>query len=282
MRFFDLHCDTITRAFETKQSLFKNNLAIDFKKGAVFSKWSQCFAIWVDDKLENPYEYYQKNLYEYKKYKQNAPENLTSILTVENGLLLESDITRVEMLKRDGVKALTLTWNGENCIASGAYADGGLKPFGRDVINEMNRLKIACDLSHINTEGFFEAVKLADYPFASHSCCDAVKNHPRNLTDAQILKIIDKNGIIGICLYPVFCGEKIFDGVYKNIIHLINLGAAKSIAIGTDFDGCDMPNELSNTTKIVNLYNFLKSRNISEQILEGVFYENAKNFFLRL
>ncbi len=282
MRFFDLHCDTITKAFETKQSLFNNNLAVDFNKGQIFSKWTQCFAIWIDDKCENPYDFYKKVLLVYKWYKQNTPENLTPILTVENASLLENDISRVETLKKDGVKALTLTWNNDNCIASGMKSYGGLKPFGYDVINEMNRNKIACDLSHINCEGFFEAVSLADYPFASHSCCDAVKNHPRNLTDAQILKIIDKNGIIGICLYPVFCGDNVFEGVYKNILHLINLGAAENIAIGTDFDGCVMPNELSNITKIVNLFEFLQEKNIAEQVLEGIFYKNAQNFFLRL
>lgn len=282
MHFFDLHCDTLTTAFETKQTLFNNMLAVDFNKGYVFSKWTQCFAIWIDDKCKNPYYFYQKVLLEYKHYKQNAPKNLTPILTVENGTLLENDITRVAALKRDGVKALTLTWNGENCIASGVKSSGGLKQFGCDVINEMNRLKIACDLSHINQEGFFEAVKIAEYPFASHSCCMAVKNHPRNLTDEQILKILDKNGIIGICLYPLFCGDSVFEGIYKNILHLVDLGAKDHIAIGTDFDGCDMSNEVNNITKIVNLYKFLQKRNIAEQTLEKIFYENANNFFLRL
>lgn len=282
MRFFDLHCDTMTKAFETKQSLFNNNLAVDFNKGQIFSKWTQCFAIWIDDKRQNPFDFYKKVLLDYKRYKQNEPKNLTPILTVENGSLLENDISRVETLKKDGVKAITLTWNNDNCIASGVKAKGALKLFGREVIGEMNRLKIACDLSHINIEGFFEALRLADYPFASHSCCDAVKNHPRNLTDAQILKIIDKNGIIGICLYPLFCGDSVFEGVYKNILHLINLGATENIAIGTDFDGCNMPNELSDITKIVNLYKFLQEKNIAEQVLEGIFYKNAQNFFLRL
>ena len=282
MRFFDLHCDTLTKAFETKQSLLNSTLAIDFNKGQIFSKWTQCFAVWIDDKCQNPFDFYEKILLDYNHYKQSAPKNLTPILTVENGSLLENDISRVETLKKDGVKAITLTWNGENCIASGVKAKGGLKPFGLQVINEMNRNKIACDLSHINAEGFFDAVSLADYPFASHSCCYAVKNHPRNLTDEQILKILDKNGIIGICLFPLFCGDSVFEGVYRNLLHLIKLGAAENIAIGTDFDGCDMPSELSNIIKIVNLYKFLQRKNIAEQALEKIFYKNAQNFFLRL
>ena len=282
MRFFDLHCDTLTKAFDTNQTLLKNKLAVDFEKGLIFENWTQCFAIWINDSNNNPYEYYKNVLFKYNEYKNKAPENLTTILTVENASLLENEITRVEDLKNDGVKALTLTWNGENCIASGVKAIGGLKPFGYDVICEMNRFKIACDLSHINQEGFFEAVKIAEYPFASHSCCMPVKNHPRNLTDKQILKILDKNGMIGICLYPLFCGEDVFEGIYKNILHLVDLGAKDHIAIGTDFDGCDMPNKLSDITKMVNIYKFLQKKNITEQTLEKIFYENANNFFLRL
>ena len=282
MRFFDLHCDTLTKAFETNQSLIKNNLAIDFDRDCGFSKWNQCFAIWIDDNNQNPYEYYQKVLLTYKEYQKLAPENLKSYLTVENGSLLDNDIERVEILKNDGVKALTLTWNGENCLASGVKSEGGLKPFGRDVIGELNRLKIACDLSHINEQGFFEAVKLSNYPFASHSCCNEIKKHPRNLTDEQIFKIIEKDGIIGICLYPEFCGKDIFEGVYQNISHLIKIGAVDNIAIGTDFDGCDMPNEMSDITKVVNLFGFLQRKNITDQTLEKIFYKNATDFFLRL
>lgn len=282
MRFFDLHCDTASKAFETKQNLLKNNLAIDFNKGSAFSEWSQCFAVWIDDKNEKPYEYYRTVLSKYKEYINSAPNNLKPYLTIENGSLLDNKIDRVEILKNDGVKALTLTWNGENCIASGVKAHGGLKSFGREVISELNRLKISCDLSHINEQGFFEAVKLSDYPFASHSCCNEIKKHPRNLTDEQIFKIIDKNGIIGICLYPEFCGENIFEGVYQNILHLIKLGAIENIAIGTDFDGCDMPYEMSDLTKIIDLFKFLQMKNITEQTLEKIFYKNAENFFLRL
>lgn len=282
MRFFDLHSDTLTKAFDTNQSLLKNKLAVDFAKGSLFENLTQCFAIWIDDLNNNPYGYYGNVLLKYNEYRNKSPKNLTTILTVENGSLLENEITRVEALKNDGVKALTLTWNGENCIASGVKASGGLKPFGYDVISKMNQFKIACDLSHINQEGFFEAVKIAEYPFVSHSCCMAVNSHLRNLTNKQIFKILEKDGIIGICLYPAFCGKDIFEGVYKNIIHLINLGAEKNIAIGTDFDGCDMPNELSDITKIVNLYKFLQKKNIAERTLEKIFYENANNFFSKL
>ena len=282
MHFFDLHCDTLTKAFNTHQDLYNNNLSIDFNKGSKFSKWSQCFAIWIEDKAENPYNFYRLVLSNYKEYIKKAPKNLKCYLTVENGSLLENDIDRLKQLKNDGVVAITLTWNGENCIASGVKAEGGLKPFGYKVIEEMNRLKIACDLSHINEQGFFEAVKLSDYPFASHSCCAVIKEHPRNITDEQILKIVDKNGIIGICPYPVFCGEDVFEGVYQNILHLINLGARENIAIGTDFDGCDMADKLSDITKIHNLYNYLLSKKITDQTLQKIFYKNAQNFFSRL
>ena len=63
---------------------------------------------------------------------------------------------------------------------------------------------------------------------------------------------------------------------------LLGFDSVMFTSVGTDFDGCNMPNELSDITKIVNLYKFLQEKNIAEQVLEGIFYKNAQNFFLRL
>ena len=61
---------------------------------------------------------------------KNKPSNLTPIFTVEGGLLIEDDLNRIEALYNDGIRALTLTWNGENQIAGGADTNIGLKNFG--------------------------------------------------------------------------------------------------------------------------------------------------------
>ena len=154
MDFFDLHCDTPTECYNNNCAFLNNNLAVSDEKGSVFDNWHQCFAIWIDDKLYNPYAYYKNVLNDFKAKLKGAKKSLIPLFMVEGGCLLENEAERVYELENDGIRMLTLTWNGENQIASGAYASGGLKPFGRHVIELLNDCKIATDLSHLNRKLF--------------------------------------------------------------------------------------------------------------------------------
>ena len=283
MDFFDLHCDTPTECYNNNCAFLNNNLAVSDEKGSVFDNWHQCFAIWIDDKLYNPYAYYKNVLNDFKAKLKGAKKSLIPLFMVEGGCLLENEAERVYELENDGIRMLTLTWNGENQIASGAYASGGLKPFGRHVIELLNDCKIATDLSHLNRESFFDAIECARYPIATHSCCDSVNSHIRNLTDEQIEILVQKNGILGLCLYPVFLGEgDIFFNVYKHLYHLLDKGYENYIALGSDFDGAEMNEHLSDISKIPFLYDKLIDFGIEDSILQKIFFKNAYNFFLNL
>ena len=283
MDFFDLHCDTPTECYDKNQAFSINNLAVSDKNGSCFDKWYQCFAIWIDDKCDVPFDYYKKVLNNFKGKLNESQNSVVPVFTVENGKLLGSNAERIYELNNDGIKALTLTWNGENQIASGAHASGGLKPFGKQVIKYLNECKIATDLSHLNKESFFDAIELALYPIATHSCCDSVFSHIRNLNDEQIELIVQKNSIIGLCLYPNFLGEgDVFLNVYKHLYHLLDKGYENHIAIGSDFDGADMSAELSDISKIPVLYKKMLNYGIDEKILQKIFFKNAYDFFFRL
>lgn len=201
---------------------------------------------------------------------------------VEGGAVIGKDLKLLEALKSDRVCYLTLTWNGENAIAGGSGTDKGLTRFGREVIRELNRLKICTDLSHLNDKSFFAAIELAEYPIASHSNSREICPAPRNLTDEQLRLIGAKNGLIGLCFYPKFLGGNVFEKIYENICRLGNLGLENNIAIGSDFDGADMPPELSDISKVPDLYAYLENRGISAETLKKIFYENAQNYFDKL
>lgn len=282
LKFFDLHCDTPYVCHE-------NGLLFDGEKTAVspafaecFEEWRQCFAVFVKDDKEAPFEYYKSVLNDFKKKLKNVPGNLVPYFTVEGGAVIEDDISRLSELKKDGICALTLTWNGKNRIASGCYESGGLASFGQDVIREMNRLGMLCDLSHINEQGFFDAVKIAEYPIATHSNCKAVFQHPRNLSDEQLKAIAEKSGIIGICCYPEFLGCDVFEGIYANISHLLKLGLEENIAFGSDFDGAKMDERLDNPSKIPALAEFLLKKGLKNSLIEKIFYNNSKKCFVCL
>ena len=278
MNYFDLHCDTPYECYFKNQDFFENNLAVSGEKGAVFDNWRQVFAVWIRDDLDEPYTLYKAILKDFKEKLKNKPDNLTPYFSVEGGAVIEDDIDRLYELKKDGISALTLTWNGENRIAGGSKTDKGLTDFGKRVISEMNSLDMLCDLSHLNEKSFYSAVELADYPIATHSNCRAVFDYPRNLSDNQLKLIAEKGGIVGLCFYPKFLGGEAYQKLYENIFHLLELGMENNIALGSDFDGADMSYELCDITKIPFLYAQLREKGIDEKILDKIFYKNAENY----
>ena len=81
----------------------------------------------------------------------------------------------------------------------------GLTPFGRDAVEEMQRLGMLVDVSHLSDGGFWEVARLAKRPFlASHSNCRALCPHPRNLTDEMLRTLGEKGGVAGLNFGPQF------------------------------------------------------------------------------
>ncbi len=77
----------------------------------------------------------------------------------------------------------------------------GLTPFGLEVVEEMNKLRMIIDVSHLSDGGFYDVVRYSKSPFvASHSNARTITNHPRNLTDDMIKILSNKGGVMGINL----------------------------------------------------------------------------------
>ena len=278
MRYFDLHCDTPYECYRQQQPFSENALAVNAKKGACFEDWKQVFAIWIRDNHPAPYQLYQNILADFQEKLTACPPNLTPYFAVEGGAVIEDDLTRIAALKRDGVRFFTLTWNGQNRIAGGSLSEQGLTAFGREVITLLNREGISTDLSHLNDRSFYAAISCADYPVATHSNCRSVCNVARNLKDDQIRLIAEKEGLIGLCFYPPFlCGE-VIDALFCNIRHLCKMGLEQYVAIGSDFDGGEMSEEVKTLSDLPSLYRKLGEMGIKESVLRNVFYENADRY----
>lgn len=282
MNFFDLHCDTPYECYTKNQKFYVNQLAVSGEGGKTIEKWYQTFAFWIKDDLENPFGFYKKMYSDFKVKIQDKPDNLTPLFSVEGGAVIENDSDRIFALKNDGIRFLTLTWNGENDIAGGINSNKGLTDFGREVIGKMNRLKMGCDLSHLNKKSFYSVLEYAKFPLATHSNCSEICDHPRNLNIEQIKLLCEKRGIIGLCFYPQFLGGDVFEKIYQNIHLLCDKGYEKNIAIGSDFDGAIMSEKLDNISKIPLLYRFLEERGIGKGVLDKIFYKNAYNYIANL
>ena len=227
--------------------------------------WAQCCAVFLPDGLEQKeaMAYYQ--LHRDSFFRQMAKlrrcvlpcrtavdieqawaqGKTAAILTVENGSALAGRLERVEQLARDGVRMITLTWNGENEIGSGHVTDHGLSAFGRAVIPEMERQGILVDVSHLNDAGFRDLLDTARRPFAaSHSNARAVCGHPRNLTDEQIREMTARHCLIGLNFYTAFLRDDgrpaCLDDLWRHVEHFLALGAEDCLALGSDADGADL------------------------------------------
>ena len=283
MKYFDLHSDTPYKCYKENLDFFENVLSVSAQKGRVFEKWSHFFAVWIKDDLENPYENYRKIIDSFKLKIKDKPSNLTPYFSLEGGSAIEDKPYRLYELKDDGIKLINLTWNGENLLAGGVNTQKGLTDLGKLVLKEMNRLKIGCDVSHLNEKSFFAAAEYADYIIASHSNCKSICPDKRNLTNEQIKLIAEKGGIIGICFYPLFLGEgDVYEQVYKHIYHICDMGLENHIAIGSDFDGADMEKELKDIKAIPRLCEYLRDKGMGDGLLDKIFFENANNFIAKL
>ncbi len=282
MNFFDLHCDTAYEYFFKNIDFGNRVTAINSESAVCLDKWTQIFAVWIRDDIDEPYRLYRAVLDGFKSKLVSSPDNLTPLFAVEGGAVIGKDIDLLCTLKADGIKYLTLTWNGENLIAGGSRSEKGLTRFGKEVIRKLNELKICTDLSHLNDKSFFSALSCAEYPIASHSNSRAVCDVPRNLTDEQLKEIAAAGGIVGLCFYPPFLGDNVSEGLFRNIAHMLDIGLEDSICIGSDFDGGEMSDSLKDPQSLPDAVMMLENRGVNKNTLDKIFYGNAQKYFDKL
>lgn len=171
-----------------------------------------------------------------------AEGQLAAILAVENSDALEKSPHVLPLLYRLGVRAMTLThstrsWAGDGCEVAGG---GGLTGFGRQLLAQMNELGMVVDVSHLNEPGFWDVVRAAQAPFmATHSCCRALCDHPRNLRDEQLRALAEQGGVVSITFVPDFIDahNPTFGGLLDHIDHAVAVAGIDHVGLGSDFDG---------------------------------------------
>ena len=284
MKFFDLHSDTITECYSQNKSLSDNDLHISLERGYYLDEWTQVFAIWIPDKIrgDEAEEYYEKILSRYREEIKNA-EKVNPILAVEGGAVLNGKVENVERLYRDGVKIITITWKGDNELASGSFSetDKGLTPFGKEAVSEMVKYGIVPDVSHLGDKSFYDLCEFTDFPFiASHSNAYTVNPHVRNLKDEQIKEIVRRKGLIGLNFYNTFLGEgDSSQMLIKHAEHILGLGGEDVLAMGSDFDGCSINPEIRGIEKMGSLYSVFENH-FGRKLTDKIFYENANSYLL--
>lgn len=306
-RIIDLHCDTLTECRKYGCGLVDDRLHLSLNKLPEGYRLCQAMAAFIPDTLRGmaARAYYEElcGVFQDLMRRNGAviaqvadtaavgealeQRPFAAILTVEGGAVLAGDAAYLDRLYRDGVRMITLTWNDANEICGGAATDEGFTPFGRSAVARMEELGIAVDVSHLSDRGFWELCGMAKRPFvASHSNSRAVCGHRRNLTDDMFREIVRRGGLVGLNYYRAFIApegetEHIGD-LLRHLHHFLDLGGEDVLALGSDFDGADMPPYLTGLDGVGNLIDAITASGVSQPVVEKIIYENARRFFARL
>lgn len=244
MRVVDMHCDTIAALYRGHKdgksiSILENGLMVDLNKMKAGDYSLQNFALFTELKKidEPPFEYCMKLLDTFyteleahedligivKSYR-DIEENLkagrmSALLTIEEGGVCQGELAYLRDFYRLGVRMMTLTWNYANELAfpnrretlpNGSTrtvpdTENGLTETGIRFVQEMERLGMIIDVSHLNDAGIWDVFRYTKKPFvASHSNARAVASHARNLTDEMIRALAERGGVVGINYYSCF------------------------------------------------------------------------------
>jgi membrane dipeptidase len=194
---------------------------------------------------------------------------VAAIVHLEGADPLASDLSDLEHWYERGLRSLGLVWSRPNVFAEGVPfrfpsspdTGPGLTDAGRELVTACNRLGILVDLSHLNEAGFWDVVRLSDAPLvATHSNAHALCASSRNLTDEQLDAIRDSGGLVGVNFAVTFLRE---DGkqvsqtgigeIVRHVDYLAERMGVDHVALGSDFDGAVVPDELGGVAGLPKL-----------------------------
>ena len=248
-----------------------------------------------------------------------AQGKMAALLTLEEGGICKGDPAFLSILYRLGARMMTLTWNYENelgfpnfdlqkSLANPPVTDEAreqdptipgdsrfedlsgfvLKERGIFFVEEMERLGMIIDVSHLSDAGFYDVLNHTRKPFvASHSNARSLWPAKRNLTDDMIRKLADRGGVTGINFCMAFlgrpdAGEDFLDQAVRHMKYLINLGGEDFVGFGSDFDGIEPYDDLKDCTVMPRLIDRMKKADLSYTQIEKICSGNVLRVYKEL
>ena len=321
MKVIDMHCDTILELLNhPEKELFQNDLSIDIQKLQKGNYLLQNFALFTDQKalsiseqqtmrlmdvfwneMEKNKEYIAP-VFSYEDIEKNEKAGkLSALLTLEDGGVVFNDLSMLRNYYRLGVRMIALTWNYPNGIGYPNFSMDdftdykqasplqqidtvhGLTEFGIQYVQEMERLGMIIDVSHLNDAGFYDVLKYTTKPFvASHSNARSICPVARNLSDEMIQALHARGGVMGIN----FCGDFLeghespngpsrIEAMVRHICHIKKIAGIDCIGLGTDFDGIHSDLEIPDASYMNQLTQALSVNGFTQEEIEKIFYKNV-------
>ena len=212
--------------------------------------------------------------------------NVAGLLSMEGAEPLMGDIGLLRVFYKLGVRMLSFAWNYRTPFADGLNAkraESKLPDLGVQALEEMGRLGMVFDVSHLSDSNFLDVAEVMKGPFiASHSNCRDVCDHPRNLTDDMIRALADHEGVMGMNFAPAFVAKEnaTVENVVDHIDHIVDLVGPEYVGLGSDFDGIGQPPAgLEDVSRMPNITRVLVKREYSDDDILNILGGNHMRVF---
>jgi membrane dipeptidase len=215
---------------------------------------------------------------------------LGAILHLEGAEPIEPDLSNLEGWYERGLRSIGLVWSRPNAFGCGAPfrfpgsadAGPGLTRAGRALVDACERLGIVLDVSHLNTRGLRGVLRRARGPVvATHSNAHAVSPSPRNLTNQQLRAIAATGGVVGIVFsVALLRSDGRFDtrtpiaDVVRHVDHVADTVGIDHVALGSDFDGALIPDEIGDVTGLPRVLEALRDAGYDDDALAKIAHRN--------
>jgi membrane dipeptidase len=221
-----------------------------------------------------------------------SPEDLEldgtvrAVMHIEGAEAVDPELALLPALHAFGLRSLGLTWSRPNAFGHGVPfampstpdTGPGLTDAGIALVRACEVLGILVDLAHLNERGFWDVAAMTERPLVvTHACAHALVPSARNLTDRQLDAVRDSGGVVGICFHHEDVGPRRSD-IARQLDYVATRLGPEHVAIGSDFDGAEMPEGMRGAQDLPLLLDDLRALGWGEPELRLVAHEN----FLRV
>jgi len=219
-------------------------------------------------------------------------QQLAIVLHLEGAEVLAIKPELLDIFYNAGLKSIGPLWNRKSLFGDGLNAPfphspdtgSGLTNQGKDLILACRDKHMLIDVAHMNERAFWDTLAILDQPIvATHSNAHALCQQARNLTDRQLAAIKQSDGMVGVNFDVAFLradGQRntqtSLDVIVDHLAYLIDHLGEDHVGFGSDFDGCLLPDDLSDISRLEVLIERMQQRHFSDQLIEKV---TSKNWF---
>ena len=195
---------------------------------------------------------------------------IAGVMHMEGAEAIGPDLDALHLFHQMGLRSLGPVWSRDTVFGHGVPmafpgtpdTGPGLTERGKDLVRLCDALGILIDLSHLNERGFDDVAAVSTAPLvATHSNAHALCASPRNLTDRQLHMIRERGGMVGFNFATFYLNadgtaarDRGWDVMLRHLDHLIAQAGEDHVGLGSDFDGCVVPDRIGDVTGVPRLF----------------------------